>query len=729
MTKSSEGTLQFSIDARHIRQLGRELVADRVTAVSELVKNAYDADAENVSVIFSDGSAASAGGVVTITDDGQGMSLQDISDRWMVVSTGFKDDNAISEKFGRARAGQKGIGRFATESLGSRLTLSSTCAGSDERIVVEFNWHDDYIAGANLESIENAYKVEDAPPDDHGTTLRITPLHDRWEPRALQRIRDAVLLLQPPFRRTAVEPRASSEVVDPGFAVSVRYESEEDPSGVDHPFSPVLDAATAWIEGEVDADGTLQRRVSSEHLRVKEADVLERRSELTGAFSFRVAYLIFSSDALNPDASIGVRKARRMAETFGGIRLYRDELRTLPYGEPGNDWLGLDAIYRRRGQVLAPIGNANFFGEILVTRSENILFVDTASREGVVENEAFEELRSVVQDTLVWGVNAVAAVRQRKISAGTKRTRAPESRTELLEPLLDAAESLASAKTEAQRSIAIDRLTHLAESTRRRAQKDDSDQDAVVLALLDELSLLRVLASVGSAVAIFSHEVRAVLSQALGAVGDVAEIPELGGTRYAEQIEAAEAGLAGIGDLAAYLDLYVSQSRRRSRAEQPVADVLDNFVGRIGPLLSRRGVEIDHSVTPGYLRTAPMSRSELEAILYNFLTNALRAMDDERRKDRKIRISAVGDAEFVRIRFQDTGHGIPDRVRERIFHAFVTTTEESDAELGAGTGLGLKIVADVAELYGGTASLGEPDPGYNTCMQIDLPRSSERRPT
>lgn len=723
MTVEDSGTLRFSIDARHVRQLGRELVADRITAVSELIKNAYDADAERVDVIFTVESALGTGGELLVVDDGQGMSLADVQSRWMVISTGFKDKHPTSELFQRKRAGQKGIGRFATESLGRSLTLSSTRKGSGERVVVDFDWHADYTSGENLEQVENHYRIEAAPEDEHGTTLRIGPLHDRWDAKSLGRVRDAVLLLQPPFRKLG-DQRTAPLGVDPGFDVSVRFEFEENPQDTDDTFSPVLEAATAWIEGTVSEDGTVLRSVRSAHLGIDETEQQDQRAELTGAFSFRVAYLIFKADALNPDSTVGVRKAQQIAKLFGGIRLYRDGLRTLPYGEPDNDWLLLDAIYRRRGQVLAPIGNSNFFGEILLTRSENVLFVDTASREGVVENEAFEELCAVVQDALVWGVNEVAAARKKKISAGASKPAPPPTRTELLEPLLTAADDVSSADGDDERLAAITKLKEIASTTRDRAQADDSNQDAVVVALLDELSLLRVLASVGSAVSIFSHEVRAVLTQALGAMGDVAEILEGIDGDFAGEVVAAERGLVDIGDLASYLDLYVSQSGRRTREEQPMSEILETFVERIGPLLGRRGVEITQTVDPEHLRTAPMSRSELEAILYNLLTNALRAMDDENRVHRAIHLSASKVRDRLRIRFQDTGHGISDRVKDRIFNAFVTTTEESDSELGAGSGLGLKIVADVAELYGGAASIGEPDTGFTTCLQIDLPRAS-----
>src|SRR5262249_42370252 len=150
----SDGKLAFSVDARHIRQLGRELVGDRTTALSELIKNAYDADATTVTLRFDD-AANSKGGSLEVHDNGQGMSLRDIKRGCMRISPPAKEDEPLSPLYGRSRAGQKGIGRFATETLGDRLTLSTTREGSRRRIVVSFNWARAYRSGLDLATVEN----------------------------------------------------------------------------------------------------------------------------------------------------------------------------------------------------------------------------------------------------------------------------------------------------------------------------------------------------------------------------------------------------------------------------------------------------------------------------------------------------------------------------------------------------------------------------------------------
>src|ERR1700674_3292317 len=109
-TGPRRGVLRFTVDSRHVRQLGQELVEDSVTALSELIKNAYDADATQVDLIFRE-AGKQAGGELEIRDDGIGMALKDIQEGWMRISTDYKDRHPLSPQFKRIRSGMKGIGR------------------------------------------------------------------------------------------------------------------------------------------------------------------------------------------------------------------------------------------------------------------------------------------------------------------------------------------------------------------------------------------------------------------------------------------------------------------------------------------------------------------------------------------------------------------------------------------------------------------------------------------
>ena len=109
----------FSIDARTLIHLGRESIKDHTTALVELVKNSYDADADSVEIdIFQQNGENK----IRVADDGIGMDENDIDQNWLRIGFSEKRNDKISTK-GRRKTGEKGIGRLSTDRLGEILQI------------------------------------------------------------------------------------------------------------------------------------------------------------------------------------------------------------------------------------------------------------------------------------------------------------------------------------------------------------------------------------------------------------------------------------------------------------------------------------------------------------------------------------------------------------------------------------------------------------------------------
>lgn len=121
LSKQDADNVRFSVDAKIVERLGEQLVSKRTTALTELIKNSYDADAENVQVEFIN--TESLGGTVIIKDDGSGMSRDDLVKGFMTISTSDKVENPYSQKYKRYKAGRKGIGRFSAQKIAERLII------------------------------------------------------------------------------------------------------------------------------------------------------------------------------------------------------------------------------------------------------------------------------------------------------------------------------------------------------------------------------------------------------------------------------------------------------------------------------------------------------------------------------------------------------------------------------------------------------------------------------
>ena len=131
-----ETTLKIRPYARLLTMLGEQLITNEQIALAELVKNAYDADADWVKVCFVDFEyeadknliKALPQSKIIIEDNGCGMTLDVIKNSWMNPATPYKKSKNTKEierspKKKRIIQGEKGIGRFAILKLGRDIKI------------------------------------------------------------------------------------------------------------------------------------------------------------------------------------------------------------------------------------------------------------------------------------------------------------------------------------------------------------------------------------------------------------------------------------------------------------------------------------------------------------------------------------------------------------------------------------------------------------------------------
>src|SRR5690554_179814 len=413
--------VRFSVDAGVIDRLGTELVARQETAVSELVKNSYDADAKEVVLKFED--SDSIDGTLFIDDDGLGMTREQLVNGFMRISSTDKLRNPLSERFNRKRAGQKGIGRFAVQRLGEKLTITTQTLEDDFALVLTIDWND-YRGDTDLVNIIN--KIITVPKrKEEGTTLRIEGLKDRWSQAAIKRIyRYVSAIIQPfPLSENEENNTENEKVIDPGFKTVFEKKDNNNAIVIADEAIMIYDHALAEIEGWIDGKGLGIYSVISKKLNIEEyGEIGSDPDDMTVPFSilqkvrFKAYYYVYNADLIPKMHETSIKK---LARTSGGIRLYRNGFRVLPYGEPGNDWLKLDQSVTRRS-ILPVHGNSNFFGFVELSDDQR-LFNETSSREGLMETEALIQLQNFIYRTLIQGVVKIAEVRNIKIVSGQKK--------------------------------------------------------------------------------------------------------------------------------------------------------------------------------------------------------------------------------------------------------------------------------------------------------------------
>ena len=715
--------VRFTADAGLISRLGLQLVARQETAVSELVKNAYDADANEVRLIFS--RSDKPGGRLLVEDDGNGMTRDQLMNGFMRLASPDKVNNPVSPRLKRQRAGRKGIGRFAAQRLGTDLTLITQTESSPTALTLRIDWSK-FDNEQDLFAIAN--KVELSPKQkSRGTLLIIDGLREPWSESQIARVyRYVEALLQP-----SLEPVATKRIPKKAqfkATFSILRGVKETPVASEE--TMVYSHAVATVTGRVDAKGygfwsvESKRLALDEEVQFKASDTKAkiRFSELPD-ITFAAKYFIWSPELVPAQE---LPRLRQLAEKWGGIRLYRNGFRVLPYGEQNNDWLGLDEEYRRRG-ILVPLGNNNWFGFVEVHDQTGEKFDETSSREGLADNAAFRQLVRFVSDSLKGAALRVASARGKKGRASQRNYRKKARGTpadeiakiaqelEKLTVSLGKGETRAIGKTDTTNVLGrvLDQLRVTALETKEQLEEND---------------MLRVLGSLGLTIGIFTHEVRLRLVDLRDDLQTLLEQRSL--TAAARQALASmNSHFEIIQSYTAYFDATISANVTRERSSKEVGWILHDFIRHFQPVATRDHILFaDLDIEPA-LFTVPIHVSEWASILTNLFTNARKAiLRAATSTNRRISIRASCDDDRLLIDFADTGDGIPPEHVERIFDPFFTTTHSAAAEGDGnltGTGLGLKIVRDIVSAAGGEIYVASPPSGYATCMRIELPAKDE----
>jgi signal transduction histidine kinase len=726
--------VRFSVDAGVIDRLGTELVARQETAVSELVKNSYDADAKIVTLKFKN--SDSIGGTLFIDDDGLGMTKEQLVNGFMRISSTDKLRNPLSERYNRKRSGQKGIGRFAVQRLGKKLTITTQTKKSDIALELVIEW-DKYIGDIDLVNITNKITFVKKEKEE-GSTLKIDSLRDRWSQAAIKRIYRYVSAIIQPFPLSELKEDndlEDIEIVDPGFKTIFKKAENSKEIIIADESSMVYDHALAEIEGWIDDKGLGIYSIISKRLAIDEyGEIGNDPDDDSIPFSelkkvrFKAYYYIYNVGLIPKMQETSIKK---LSKTSGGIRLYRNGFRVLPYGEQGNDWLKLDVSMTKRS-LLPSHNNYNFFGFVEISDKDKT-FNETSSREGLVENEALTQLQNFVYRTILSGVIKIAEVRNVKIVSGQRKEGKVWEKIEVR--IKDIAHTLEALDLELEKeegNIQVKR------KSRKKIQKLKKDIEKVVKLqkeetnkMLKEKSMLRVLSSVGITIGQFIHEVRDYLINMQSDVNFLLEKLR-SDTVLLERVVILEQNIATFRSYTSYFDNIISQNVVRELKPIEIQNIAEKFWTSIHNDAINSNIKFDEPVRNGfYLYTLPMHPSEWSSILFNFYTNAKKAIKRTKTSG-EIKIESGETDKFIYLEFSDTGDGISEENEEKIFDEFFTTTSQKTLDVIdesneiTGTGLGLKIVKDIVSSYRGNIQVVSPKQGFSTCLRIEIPKATEK---
>ncbi len=724
-------TKNFKVDARTIIHLGRESIKDHTTALLELVKNSYDADANVVEVEVYKKETSDK---IRIADDGIGMSESDIDDNWLRIGFSEKRKLKISPK-GRRKTGEKGIGRLSTDRLGEELQIISVAndekkgglATNGIRINWElFNKDNQDLSGVPIEVIE--YPVALLPlakKTNTGTELVISKLRYNWTKENIESLCNELSILTPPFSETKdfeiflkndIAPEFNGKISPPDFVlpeIELNLEYDDVSSYVKY-------AIKDKFHGYTEKEGQLNWTTLSQKV-IDPFEIPYTNEKLTCG-KVKIKLLLYPrTKALAEGTSFSLSELREYVDKNVGVKIYRDNISVKPYGYAGNiignDWLGLAERHSRNpAGVDRPeyrvVAN-QLVGAVFVGRDINPNLTDSASREGLVENEAFFDLRALTLSAIALLENHRYTIYQeQKKSKSTPKPSHSETAEKFKEEVKTAKEDIDKLKQlvlvddKEQTSQNQFKIKEAVEDISKFIEESEKASTSFT-ELLNHNRVLAGLATIGIASAVFGHETQGAITEFRESAKIAREYLDLEPIELKIITEELDKSIKYGGQVAAWGKFALSrvQREKRKKEKKNIKDLIEGILNELSEVFKPVDINIDRRNIENI--EADVYPMDIESMLVNLLTNAYTACL-QKNQNRVIKVELFageqkGEKGFY-ITMANSGPPIELSFIEWIWEPLNTLKKDRTGR-ETGTGLGLTIVKSIVEDLKGTKEI------------------------
>ncbi len=719
--------------ARLLTMLGDQLIKNEQIAVTELMKNAYDADADWVMVSFEnfgDNFKIRPDSRIVIEDNGKGMTHEVITQAWMNPATPnkfTKDVAAQKTAGGRVIQGEKGIGRFAILKLGRTIEMVTRPKGEDceYRIVFDFNNYDeDFLTedgqakeifleqlGFDLETrhpevfvlrdVNIGFQTFPAGVNTSGTRIVISNLSGAWSERKFKSLTDSFERFGDMFdgldeTREGVTGKEKAKDFTIGlFKNGVLQHNEKQNETLESlteqkavfsvqsgEYDNVRQELRFKLKGmckSLSLSDPLVRglRVFKDHFLLEDGKTYREVSDF-GPFSF--AFYVFDFAAkeesryfLNEEQKEIIKKHR--------VYLLRDGVRVLPYGDPTDDWLMID-IDRGTISASSNFSNDQIVGRINITKAENIHLKDKTNREGLIDDDYYTQDFICVIKTLL------ASLRKneykRYLDNQKKKEGIDKQKKDAVKNAIDVL-----AEQFSENKAALSLIIRL---------KNSYDKEKRYL--LERAERTESLAAVGLSVETASHDIMLMMNRGLDNLSTLMKdclLPNFNPSMISNELQRLYGLFSYVGNqLQDMQQLFVSAKQRRCRIR--VKDLLDKVVKLYSGVMERNGIHFDVEVIGSPL-VASCTDADLLQLLINLFDNAVYWLVATGNSKKNICITLDGNAQ--QMIFSDDGCGVCEDDEPYIFEPFFSGKGEE------GKGLGLYISRKLLERNDYTIRLAE----------------------
>lgn len=716
--------------ARLLTMLGDQLIKNEQIAVIELIKNAYDADADWVRVSFegfTESLNITSESRIIIEDNGCGMTSERIEKSWMSPATPNKFSKDGSErrtpKYNRIIQGEKGIGRYAMLKLGKTVNLTTRPANwllnsrgeseSSKEYTLCFDlssYDSDFIDGAKdgnegLYLDELNFKLEDQSPNvfvehdvainnlkfnkcenSHGTRIEISNLSGSWSLAKLKPIKDSFLRFGDLFNEVISSDEKQNSFTIGLYLNGATLVNDEKSNDITLrnliETQSVLQITNGHYSSEsglftykqngiiksvsIQEDALRGLSVFRNHFQDKTTKIFRKVSDF-GNFEFD--FYVFDLNSKDETSKYYLPKEAKSIIKEHRIYLLRDNIRVLPYGDPDDDWLQIEV---RRGTVRAGdfLSNDQIVGRIKITKFGNPHLKDKTNREGLIEEGNYTtDFICIIQSFLSYVRNGAYAV---YLSDKEKKSQLDKVKRDAVGT----------------------------EFSNLRNQLKDNKQALSLLMQLENayksenkylncrVERTESLAAVGISVETASHDIMMMLNKGVDELRSLYEDSlhlNFDHSNLTSELQKLYGVFSYIQNQMKDMQMLFTSSKQRRRQIR-VKDILDKVIAIYKRTLIESKIEYKIDIIGSPL-VAKCTDADLLQLLINLLDNAIYWLEE---KDNKIVIITL-DGNNCKLIFSDNGPGIRDEDKPYIFDAFYSGKGQE------GRGLGLYISRKLME--------------------------------
>lgn len=716
--------------ARLLTMLGDQLIKNEQIAVIELIKNAYDADADWVRVSFegfTESLNITSESRIIIEDNGCGMTSERIEKSWMSPATPNKFSKDGSErrtpKYNRIIQGEKGIGRYAMLKLGKTVNLTTRPANwllnsrgeseSSKEYTLCFDlssYDSDFIDGAKdgnegLYLDELNFKLEDQSPNvfvehdvainnlkfnkcenSHGTRIEISNLSGSWSLAKLKPIKDSFLRFGDLFNEVISSDEKQNSFTIGLYLNGATLVNDEKSNDITLrnliETQSVLQITNGHYFSEsglftykqngiiksvsIQEDALRGLSVFRNHFQDKTTKIFRKVSDF-GNFEFD--FYVFDLNSKDETSKYYLPKEAKSIIKEHRIYLLRDNIRVLPYGDPDDDWLQIEV---RRGTVRAGdfLSNDQIVGRIKITKFGNPHLKDKTNREGLIEEGNYTtDFICIIQSFLSYVRNGAYAV---YLSDKEKKSQLDKVKRDAVGTEIS---NLRNQLKDNKQALSL--LTQL-----ENAYKSENKY------LNCRVERTESLAAVGISVETASHDIMMMLNKGVDELRSLYEDSlhlNFDHSNLTSELQKLYGVFSYIQNQMKDMQMLFTSSKQRRRQIR-VKDILDKVIAIYKRTLIESKIEYKIDIIGSPL-VAKCTDADLLQLLINLLDNAIYWLEE---KDNKIVIITL-DGNNCKLIFSDNGPGIRDEDKPYIFDAFYSGKGQE------GRGLGLYISRKLME--------------------------------